>query len=71
MVVDECRRAGAVGEAVVAGLVERAPDVQIHLVAGDDSYLPLGPAMNLMLPDEASIVRGALTVCGKGAPATS
>jgi 2-oxoisovalerate dehydrogenase E1 component len=63
LVVDECRRAGGLGEAIVAGLAERCGgDVKISLLAGDDCYLPLGPAMSLLLPDVDSIEAAARAI---------
>jgi 2-oxoisovalerate dehydrogenase E1 component len=59
LVVDECRRAGGLGEAVVAALAERCPEVTVALHAADDTYLPLGPAMATCLPDESTIAEAA------------
>jgi 2-oxoisovalerate dehydrogenase E1 component len=60
LVVDECRRDGGLGEAIVAGVAERCgTSVQISLVAGDDTYLPLGPAMEAVLPDVDGVERAA------------
>ncbi|MEE8169699.1 MAG: transketolase C-terminal domain-containing protein, partial [Phycisphaerae bacterium] len=61
LVVDECRRAGGLGEAVVAGLIERAArDVAITLLAAEDTYVPLGPAMQLVMPSEGRITDAAV-----------
>ena len=60
LVVDECRRAGGVGEAIVASVAERAGDaVRVSLIAGADTYLPLGPAMDLCLPSADGIEAAA------------
>jgi len=60
LVVDECRRAGGPGEAIVAAIAERAGgEVACAILAGADTYLPLGPAMETCLPDEAGIVAAA------------
>ncbi|MEZ6189112.1 MAG: transketolase C-terminal domain-containing protein [Planctomycetota bacterium] len=60
VVVDECRRAGALGEAVLAGVALAAPGTRMELVAGHDSYVPLGPPMQLVLPQEEDVVAAAL-----------
>jgi 2-oxoisovalerate dehydrogenase E1 component len=60
LVVDEGRRTGGVGEAMVTAVVERAETgVRIRRIAGADTYIPLGPAANLVLPSEDDIVEGA------------
>ena len=66
LVVDECRRAGGLGEAIVAGAVERTGNaLEVSLLAAEDTYLPLGPAMELCLPDEARIVAAARELVGR------
>ena len=55
VVVDEMRRSGGVGEAVVSGLVESGVDVPIARVAGQDSFIPLADAANLVLVSEDDI----------------
>jgi 2-oxoisovalerate dehydrogenase E1 component len=60
LVVDEGRRTGGVGEALLAILMERCGGrVQAQRVAGHDTYIPLGPAANHVLPVEADIVAAA------------
>ncbi|HEY5791238.1 MAG TPA: transketolase C-terminal domain-containing protein, partial [Gammaproteobacteria bacterium] len=54
VVLDEGRRSGGIGEGLVTGLVEAGcGGLPIRLVAGADSYQPLGPAAALVLPGEA------------------
>ena len=61
LVVDEGRRTGGVGEAVVTALVEHAPaGLRIRRIAGTDTYIPLGPAAGYVLPSEADILAGCL-----------
>jgi len=74
LVLDEGRRSGGIGEALLAGLVEQGGGgLPLRLVAGADSYQPLGPAAGLMLPDEAEVVAAAELLCGvaPGPQATS
>ncbi len=60
LVVDECRRAGGLGEAVVAAISERCGgEVRTALVAAHDTYIPLGPAMEKVLPCQAEIEAAA------------
>jgi 2-oxoisovalerate dehydrogenase E1 component len=63
LVVDEGRRTGGVGEALVTALVEHAPaGTLIRRVAGADTYIPLGPAARLVLPSEDDIVAESRTL---------
>ncbi len=63
LVVDEGRRTGGVGEAVVAAVAEGLDAaVRIRRVAGHDTYIPLGPAANLVLPSEDGIVEAAVAL---------
>jgi 2-oxoisovalerate dehydrogenase E1 component len=55
VVVDETRRAGGVGEGIVAGLVEQGFTGAITRVAAEDSFIPLGEAAELVLVSEAEI----------------
>ena len=65
LVLDEGRRSGGIGEGIVTGLVEQGcGDLPIRLVAGADSYQPLGPAAALVLPDESEVVAAAEALCG-------
>jgi 2-oxoisovalerate dehydrogenase E1 component len=67
LVVDEGRRTGGIGEAIVAAVAERAdPAVPVRRVAGADSYIALGPAMALLLPSEREIVAAARDLVGAG-----
>jgi 2-oxoisovalerate dehydrogenase E1 component len=60
LVVDECRRSGGLGEAIVAGVAERTQgSVKLKLLAAEDSFIPLGPAMYEMIPSEDSIEAAA------------
>jgi 2-oxoisovalerate dehydrogenase E1 component len=55
VVVDETRRSGGVGEAVVAGLVDAGYRGPLARVAAEDSFIPLGDAAELVLVSEADI----------------
>lgn len=55
LVVDETRRQGGVGEAILAGLVEAGFRGPMSRVAAHDSFVPLGDAANLVLVSEDDI----------------
>ena len=65
LVVDECRATGGgVAEALVARLAEEGFGGRLASVRAHDSYVPLGPAANLVLVGEEDIVRKAVEVAG-------
>ncbi|MEK6642988.1 MAG: thiamine pyrophosphate-dependent enzyme [Planctomycetota bacterium] len=60
LVVDEGRRSGGVGEGIITAIAERASrHIFVRRVVGEDTYIPLGPAANLVLPSEESIMEAA------------
>jgi 2-oxoisovalerate dehydrogenase E1 component len=66
VVVDECRRAGGLGESIVAAIALRCgAAVQTTLLAAEDTYIPLGPAMQTCLPQEEHIVAAAKELARK------
>ncbi len=61
LVVDECRRSGGPGEAIITAVIERCGgEVEIARLAGEDTYIPLGKAAHLVLPSDESILAAAL-----------
>lgn len=63
LVVDEGRRSGGVHEALVSHLaLKLGGDVRIARVTALDTYIPIGPAADLVLPGEDAIVATALTL---------
>lgn len=64
VVVDETRRSGGVGEAVIAGLAEAGYDGRIVRVAAHDTFIPLGDAANLVLVGVDDVVSAVRTVVG-------
>jgi len=63
LVVDEGRRTGGVGEALVTAVVEGCgAGIPIVRIAGEDVYIPLGPAANLVLPQVEGVLAGARRV---------
>jgi 2-oxoisovalerate dehydrogenase E1 component len=60
LVVDEGRRTGGIGEGIVTAVVETCGrDVAIARLAGEDTYIPLGPAAFTVLPSEEQLVKTA------------
>lgn len=60
LVVDEGRKSGGVGEAILALLAQDADSPCLcRRVCGMDTYTPLGPAANEILPTEKDIVAAA------------
>lgn len=60
LVVDESRRSGGVGEAICTLLATRADEAghpRVHRHAAEDTYIPLGPAAETVLPSVESIVQ--------------
>ena len=51
------------GEAVVSGLVESGVDVPIARVAGQDSFVPLADAANLVLVAEDDVEAAIRSCC--------
>ena len=60
LIVDECRRTGSQSEALMALFAERAPGIDCRRVTAEDSFIPLGRAATLTLPNRDSIVAAAL-----------
>lgn len=65
LVVDEARATGGgIADAVVAHLAEAGYDRPLASVRATDTFIPLGPAANLVLVQPADIVQAALTRFG-------
>nr|WP_245720402.1 thiamine pyrophosphate-dependent enzyme [Nocardia uniformis] len=59
LVADETRRSGGISEAVCTALLDAGFDGPLARVTSADSFIPLGPAANLVLLDEARIEEAA------------
>lgn len=66
LVVDETRRSGGVSEGVYAALIDGGYRGRLARVTGEDTYIPLGPAANLVLVQEDDIERAALALAAQG-----
>lgn len=63
LIVDETRRSGGVGEALIAELVESGYRGAISRVSSLDTFIPLGDAANLVMVSEAQIFAAAKQAC--------
>ena len=60
-VVDECRRTGAgIADAAIAQLAEAGYEGRMASARAADTYIPLGPAANLAMVQDADVVNGVL-----------
>jgi 2-oxoisovalerate dehydrogenase E1 component len=65
LVVDETRRSGGVSEGVVTALVDHGFTGAMARVAALDSFVPLGAAADLVLVQEADVLRAARDLLGR------
>jgi len=66
LVADECRATGAgIADAVIAHLAENDYHYPLRSVRSADTYVPLGPAADLVLMSEEDVINGALTAAGR------
>jgi 2-oxoisovalerate dehydrogenase E1 component len=66
LVVDEGRRTGGMSEGIFTAIVENARTViPMARVVGEDTYIPLGPAANTVLPSEERILAAARSLMGR------
>jgi 2-oxoisovalerate dehydrogenase E1 component len=68
LVVDEGRRTGGIAEELITALVESGPGPIVRRVTGEDSYIPLAAAANLMLVDEQRITEAARSLLAHQRP---
>lgn len=66
LVVDETRKSGGVSEGIVAALVDGGYRGPLRRVTSLDSFIPLGPAADLVLLGEAEILAAARAMVGRG-----
>ena len=63
LIVDECRKTGSLSEQIMALLEEHKVSKPVARVTAEDSFIPLGPAANLVLPSVESITTAARELC--------
>jgi len=65
LIVDECRKSGSISEAIMTAMVERCEKMpKVRRLCGEDCFIPLGDAANLVLPQTKDIVEQALFLVG-------
>ena len=61
MIVDECRESGCHGESIFINLVQKSgKTLNIKLHAAKDSFISLGDAATVTLPNRESIIEESL-----------
>ena len=66
LVADECRATAAgIADAVVAHLAENDYHYPLRSVRSADTYVPLGPAADLVLMSEEDVINAALAAAGR------
>ena len=66
VVVDECRASGGIADRLLAGLHQRRPRLATSAVTSADSYLPLGPAADLVTVTDEQIADALRTAAAAG-----
>jgi 2-oxoisovalerate dehydrogenase E1 component len=70
VVVDECRATGGgIADAVLSDIVEHDVRIPMRSVRSADTYIPLGPAADVVLISEQDIVRTVVDLAANGAAA--
>ena len=60
LVVDEGRRSGGISEAIFTAIIEGCDSpIKMRRVVGEDTYIPLGPAADTVLPSVDAIIAAA------------
>jgi 2-oxoisovalerate dehydrogenase E1 component len=60
LVVDEGRRSGGISEAIFTAIIEGCDrPIKMRRVVGEDTYIPLGPAADTVLPSVDAIIAAA------------
>ncbi len=63
IIVDECRKTGSVSEEIMTLLVENLqPLPQLKRITAEDSFIPLGPAANVVLPSCDAIIQAIIAL---------
>jgi 2-oxoisovalerate dehydrogenase E1 component len=65
LIVDEARRSGSLSEKLMTIFAEAGLGNTATRLTAEDSFIPLGPAAELVLPSKESIVDAALAALGK------
>jgi len=63
LIVDECRKTGSISEALMTLLSEREVNLPVERITAEDSFIAIGTAATVTLPDVEQIVSAALELC--------
>lgn len=66
LVADPCRRTGGMAEGVLASLIDAGFDGIAARVAGEDSFVPLGPAAEHVVLREEAVLEAARALVARG-----
>jgi len=64
LIVDECRQSGSVSEALITLLVEKRVNIPMARVCAKDSFIPIGTAATLTLPNVEEIMSEVQSLAG-------
>ncbi len=64
LIVDECRKTGGPAEEIIAQFADHGLNYNLKRVAGEDTFIPLGPAADTVLVSEDDITSAALNLLG-------
>lgn len=64
LIVDECRRTGGPAEEIIAQFADRGLTYNLKRIAGEDTFIPLGPAADTVLISEDDIVDASMALMG-------
>lgn len=66
LVMDESRKSGGIAEAIVTAIAERCGrKITVARLNAHDTYVPLGPAMDTVLPQVEDIVTASVELAGR------
>lgn len=66
LIVDECRRSGSLSEGIMAMMLDHCTTMpETKRLCGHDSYIPLGDAANLVLPQTEDIIDAVVQLLGR------
>ena len=64
LIVDECRKTGGPAEEIIAQFADHGLSYNLKRIAGEDTFIPLGPAADTVLVSEEGIFNAAMTLLG-------
>ena len=68
LIVDECRRSGSISEAIYTLFAEMNVTLPMARITAEDSFIPIGNAAKLVLPDVERIFDASMALIDREAP---